>query len=71
VSDYDYDVDYIPTLLLGETRPRARREHTCSICSKMICPFTVYRRRFYLVDGQPTVEKVCSYCEENERGHGS
>jgi hypothetical protein len=67
----DYDDERIPCVMLGETRRhRARKEHPCSTCSRGIKVGTVYRRRRYIVDGEPTTEKVCDTCEAEEYGYG-
>lgn len=68
---YDYDIERIPCIKLGEDRHhRARKEHTCSTCSRGIKPGQVYRRRRFIVDGEPTTEKVCDLCESEEYGYG-
>lgn len=69
--DDDYTDERIPCVMLGETRHHhARKEHPCSTCSRGIKPDQVYRRRRYIVDGEPTTEKVCHLCEEEEYGYG-
>lgn len=67
---YDYnDVERIPCVMLGEARHhRARKEHKCSTCPHPIKPREVYRRRRFIVDGEPYTEKVCQRCEAREYG---
>jgi hypothetical protein len=70
MSFYEYDDERIPSLLLSETRPRARIEHKCSTCPRKILIGQRYRKRFFLVDGEPTTEKVCRFCEDEEYSYG-
>jgi hypothetical protein len=70
IMGYD-DIERIPSILLGDTRHHhARKEHACSTCSRGIKPCQVYRRRRFIVDGEPYTEKVCNLCEEEEYGYG-
>ena len=61
--DYDDDRDVITCVTLSDTRPVARKEHTCGGCKKTIPVGARHRRRFMLVDGEPWHEKTCRDCE--------
>jgi hypothetical protein len=61
--DYDDDRDVITCVTLSDTRPVARKEHTCGGCEKTIPVGARHRRRFMLVDGEPWHEKTCRDCE--------
>lgn len=50
--DYDDDRDVITCVTLSDTRPVARKEHTCGGCKKTIPVGARHRRRFMLVDGE-------------------
>ena len=53
----------ITCVTFSDTRPVARKEHTCSRCRRPIPPGMRYRRRFMLVDGDPWFEKTCRDCQ--------
>ena len=57
--DYDDDRDVITCVTLSDTRPMARTEHTCGSSNKTIPVGARHRRRFMLVDGEPSHEKAC------------
>ena len=59
----DDDRDVITCVTLSDTRPVARKEHTCGGCKKTIPVGARHRRRFMLVDGEPWHEKTCRDCE--------
>ena len=61
--DYDDDRDVITCVTLSDTRPVARKEHTCGGYKKTIPVGARHRRRFMLVDGEPWHEKTCRDCE--------
>ena len=61
---HDYDNgDAITCVTLSDTRPVARKEHTCGGCKKTIPVRVRHRRRFMLVDVEPCHEKTCHDCE--------
>ena len=61
--DYDDDRDVITCITLSDTRPVARKAHTCGGCKKTIPVGARHRRGFMLVDGEPWHEKTCRDCE--------
>jgi hypothetical protein len=48
---------------LSETRPRARKAHTCDWCSRTIDPGETYRRTGQIFDGRKYAWKGCQHCE--------
>ena len=52
--------------LLRDGFHKARKAHDCSTCNKGIKPGDGYRSRFWLVDGEPTHEKTCPTCLDEE-----
>jgi hypothetical protein len=52
--DYDDDRDVITCVTLSDTRPVARKEHTCGSCKKTIPVGACHRRRFMLVTASTT-----------------
>lgn len=59
---WDYGEDErIPTTLISEKRVRAAKEHHCQ-CGDSIKVGQRYIRRFWLIDGEPYVEKWCGIC---------
>lgn len=63
MTRYDEDDGRPVSRLLSETRPKARKDHDCSTCSRGVAAGQRYRRRFFLVDGEAFTEKVCGLCE--------
>lgn len=53
-------------LLLREGFHRARKEHLCTRCGKPIAPGQSYRSQFWLVDDEPTHDKTCPTCLDDE-----
>lgn len=47
---------------IGFTKPKARTEHTCSLCSRTIEPGEVYNRHRMIGDDGPYVWKQCAHC---------
>ena len=47
-----HDYDDVTCVTLSDTRPVARKEHTCGGCKTTIPVGARHRRRFMLVDGE-------------------
>lgn len=45
-----------------ETAHRARKEHKCEECYRMIMPGEMYRRIFMVSDGHARTSKMCAHC---------
>jgi hypothetical protein len=58
----DYLAERIPCTLVSEKLVRARIAHKCN-CGNPINPGDAYWRRFWIVDGEATTEKICGHCD--------
>lgn len=52
--------------LLREKFHRARKTHNCTHCPNQIQPGQTYRAQFWLVDNEPTLDKTCQRCLDEE-----
>jgi len=48
---------------------KARQQHGCTRCGKLIQAGTVYRSEFWLVDGDAWFDKACATCLDEEHGY--
>lgn len=53
------------------TKPKARTEHTCSLCSRIIEPGETYYRHRMISDDGPYVWKQCAHCSAIIRIYGN
>lgn len=56
----DYDGEYVA--MLSETTPTARKQHTCSECSRTIEKGEKYKRETYVWDDYLNTSKTCADC---------
>lgn len=51
------------TVWLDETSPRARKEHKCQLCFRVIEPGETYRRQACVDGGAAYTFKACEHCD--------
>lgn len=56
-----------PVECYRETTHRARKPHRCDACSSVVTTGESYVRVFFVWEGEPYTERVCSACHEAHR----
>lgn len=62
----EYCDDHIPSQLIDERRVKAKKDHVCQFCGRDIKKGQSYIRKFGLIDGEPTVQKLHSFSYDCE-----
>ena len=55
--------DAEPVTRISDTRPRARKPHRCSECSRVIEPGETYHRHSFVFDGKISTSRCCAHCQ--------
>lgn len=58
----DYDSDGAVTRIADGQYFRAKKQHKCKECGRLIDAGESYHREAYVFDGQFTVNKTCAHC---------
>lgn len=56
---YDYSE---PAQLLSASSPKARKDHKCDECRRVICKGEIYKAESTLYEGEFSAHKTCTHC---------